>query len=383
MNQVAKQEVIDPETGDLEIIEQSGPLTTIAAEVNAQVATARQYPRRRAVDIARSIEGLACLDVPTSESCMYSLPRGGKTIEGPSIRFAEICQQVWGNNRVSGKVEGIDRVNMRVFAEGIYFDCETNSATRIVISRRIASTDKKTGQSRIFNDDMIQVAGSAAVSIARRNAILAGIPRAVWHGAYESVRLVVMGDIKTLANRRAAALTEFQRFGLTAAQVFAVLGVKDENDITLEHLVTLRGTLTGLRSGEVTVEDLFRQPQPHPPTTPNEQPKPATVAAALDKFGEQPGQETEAKPEAVAANLTTAAREDIAQRVADKLTEGSDQPGAIQETAAAARKAQLDAAVEKGKEAKGRGTRRSAVPGEYRADKELSDAWCRGWDGLV
>src|SRR5450631_3785003 len=65
------------------------------AEVDQQITTAHAYPR----SIARAVKGimtLATLDEQTAEECVYALPRGGKAIKGPSIRFAEIIGSQWG-----------------------------------------------------------------------------------------------------------------------------------------------------------------------------------------------------------------------------------------------------------------------------------------------
>src|SRR5215470_4225045 len=147
---------------------QVGLVSTLAkAEIDSQVATARQYPRAMK-SAAQNIMTLATVDEQTAGECMYALPRGNKPIRGPSIRFAEIVAQCWGNNRTSATTIEIDRVNKLVIAEGMFHDLETNHATKATVNRRIS--DK---HGRIFNDDMIVVTGNAACAIARRNAILA------------------------------------------------------------------------------------------------------------------------------------------------------------------------------------------------------------------
>lgn len=221
------------------------------AEIDVQISTAKNYPR----SITRSLENiksLATLTEETAEACMYSVPRAGKAIEGASIRFAEIVQQSWGNNRVAARVVFVDREDKFLEAEGVYHDLETNSATMARVRRRIV--DKR---GKLFNEDMILTTGNAACSIARRNAILGGVPRPVWNVGYDEARKVVMGDVKTLANRRAEAIKQFQRFGVTAEQIYAALRVKGENDIDLELLVSLRGMWTALKNGEETVESMF------------------------------------------------------------------------------------------------------------------------------
>ena len=62
---------------------------------------------------------------------------------------------------------------------------------------------------------MIGVTGNA-ISIALRNAILKGVPKACWTDmCEEAARQTVMGDFKTLGNRRAAAVELFLAFGVT------------------------------------------------------------------------------------------------------------------------------------------------------------------------
>lgn len=253
-------------SNDLVEVTESLPLAdaslagTIAqVEIDTLIQTARRFPR----SISRAVKAmtdLATLDEQAADECVYSLPRGGKTIEGPSIRFAELCAQSWGNCRVAARTTVIDRGDKFVEAEGFFLDAETNVATLARIRRRIVDS-----KGRLYNDDMILVTCNAAQSIARRNAILAGIPKQVWRRPYEASRQVIMGDIKTLGNRRAEAIKAFQRFGLGEAQVLALMGVKGVEDIDQERLVPLRGMYSSLHNQEVTVEDLLRGIEPDKP----------------------------------------------------------------------------------------------------------------------
>ena len=78
-------------------------VTLARAEIDQQIATARALPRsiERAI---KNIVTLSTLDEETAAECIYALPRGGKTIRGPSIRFAEIVASQWGNARVGSRV---------------------------------------------------------------------------------------------------------------------------------------------------------------------------------------------------------------------------------------------------------------------------------------
>ncbi|HET7596026.1 MAG TPA: hypothetical protein VFK15_03780 [Burkholderiales bacterium] len=193
---------------------------------------------------------MVTLSESVAEQCIYALPRDGKTIEGPSARFAEVVASAWGNCRAGARV--VDDSGEFVTAQGVFHDLERNVAITYEVQRRIVN---KRGQR--YSADMIGVTANAACSIALRNAILKGVPKAFWEDMYSEARRVIMGDVKTLANRRAAAVAAFQKFGVSAEQITAKLGVGGVEDITLEHLVTLKGLLTAIRDGDTTPEDAF------------------------------------------------------------------------------------------------------------------------------
>lgn len=250
---------------EAEIIEQSNTLPTelteavdaslavglSRAEIDTQIATARRYPRQIS-RVAQSILSLATLDEETAEESMYALPRGGKPIQGPSIRFAEIVKTSYGNCRAAARVVHVDRVEKVVIAEGVFHDLETNTATRAEVRRRIC--DK---YGKLYKDDMIIVTGNAACSIALRNAILGGVPKALWRKAYDAVQHTIAGDVKTLAETRDRAIKALANFGVTPEQIFTALGVAGIEDITIQHVPTLRGMFATLKNGEATVEEMF------------------------------------------------------------------------------------------------------------------------------
>ena len=219
------------------------------SEIEHQIATARRFLRS-----IKHFRDEALQMVTLSESvagqCIYALPRDGKTIEGPSARFAEVIASAWGNNRAGARV--IDDRGDFVVAQGVFHDLERNVAITYEVQRRV--TDK---HGRRFKPDMIGVTANAACSIALRNAILKGVPKAFWEDMYAEARKVIMGDVQTLANRRANALEGFRRFGVSPEQVCAKLDVAGVEDIGLEHLVTLRGLLTAIKDGDTTPEDAF------------------------------------------------------------------------------------------------------------------------------
>lgn len=244
----------EEEVRELATVESATTSLLANSEINQQIATAHKYPRsiRKFLDEARQ---LVTLTADVAGECIYALPRDGKTIEGPSARFAEILAHSWGNARAGARV--VDDHGDFVTAQGVFHDLEKNVAITYEVKRRIV--DK---HGRRFKPDMIGVTSNAACSIALRNAVLKGVPKAFWSPLYEDARKVVMGDAKTLVNRRADALAFLQKFGATEAMVLLLLGVPGVEDITLEHLVTLRGVATAIKDGDTTVEQAFAVQEP-------------------------------------------------------------------------------------------------------------------------
>jgi len=227
----------------------------VESEINQQVATAKRYPRslQRFADEAMQ---MVTLDKATAQECMYALPRDGKSIVGPSARFAEIIQSAWGNSRAGARV--VDVGGEFITAQGVFHDLERNTAVTIEVQRRI--TDKN---GRRYKEDMIGVTGNAAVSIALRNAILKGVPKAFWAPMFESVMGIVRGDAKTLADRRAQLLEyAMKKYAVSAERVCMALEVEGVQDIGLDHLVTLHGMMQAIKDGDSTADQLFPETTP-------------------------------------------------------------------------------------------------------------------------
>jgi hypothetical protein len=226
------------------------------AEVDAQVNTAHAYPRKHK-QVIDGILSLASLDDETATECVYALTRGKKAIRGPSIRFAEIVASSWGNCRDASRIIHVDRIEKYVEAEGIFHDLETGRVTTSRVRRRIFDS-----HGRLYNDDMIMVTGQAACSIALRNAIMRGVPKAIWRQAYQAVERVIAGDVKTLSERRDVAVKSFAAWGISPERVFTALEVQGIEDVGLDDLVTLTAFRSAIKSGEATVEALFPEPKP-------------------------------------------------------------------------------------------------------------------------
>lgn len=228
-------------------IEAISPLTR--AEIDVQIATAKRYPRsiRRFQQDAKT---MATLDEDTAAACIYSLPRGGKPIEGPSVRLAEICAAAWTNLRVGARI--VEESDKWITAQGFCHDLECNVASTMEVRRRITG---KGGQR--FSDDMVGVTGNAAAAIAYRNAIFKTIPKAHWWPIYLAAKKTAIGTAETLAGRRAKAFEYVAKLGAPLAHVLKVLGKGAVEDVGLEELAALKGLCHAIKEGKLTVDQAF------------------------------------------------------------------------------------------------------------------------------
>lgn len=233
------------------------------AEIDSQIATAKQYPRVLS-KVKRDMLEFASLDQETAEACFYSLPRGGKTIQGPSVRLAEIAVSCYGNLRAGVRI--IDAVSTgdspHVVLQAVCHDLEKNVAVQIEKRRRIVGKKSKGGQ---IDEDDINLAANAGSAIAFRDAVFKVIPGALIKPVYEHAKQVAIGDAKTLVERRERAVASFGKMGVPPAKVCAHLGKKTVEDISLEDLETLFGLHTAIKDGHTTIDEAFN---PLPDTKP-------------------------------------------------------------------------------------------------------------------
>jgi hypothetical protein len=219
------------------------------AEIDTQISTAKAFPRSIAVFMKKA-ESMATLTEDIAASCVYALPRAGKSIEGPSIRLAEIVVAAYGNIRAGARI--ISNDGKTITAQGTCHDLENNVAAQVEVKRRITG---KNGQT--FNEDMQVIVGNAACAIAYRNAVYKVIPAALINPMYEQAKLVARGTAATLVTRRNAALEYFKSLKVTDEQICKVLDIKKVEDIDLDKLAILTGMKSAIKNGESTVRDLF------------------------------------------------------------------------------------------------------------------------------
>jgi cell fate (sporulation/competence/biofilm development) regulator YmcA (YheA/YmcA/DUF963 family) len=292
---------------EAEIVDVSALAVLSRAEIDTQISTARAYPRSM-VTFRQEMQGMVTLSEEVATECIFALPRGKnedgskKFIEGASVRFAEIALYNFGNARSGSSMIGEDKES--VTCEGFFHDLEKNVAIKTQVRRKI--TDK---YGKRFNADMVTVTVNAACALAKRNAILQGIPKALWVGFYELARKTAIGDDKTLVAKRTAMMAYFQKMNVSAETITGFLGQKSVDDITLDDLAILKGIATAIKEGAVSIDKAFV-------TEGEDTTRMGKAAAAVDKINK-----------AKAANTTETAPDEMLQEVYQLIQKLADEQG--------------------------------------------------------
>jgi hypothetical protein len=139
---MANEEAVE---GEIVTTDLSSLAVMIKAEIDSNVATAKQYPRSITAFRKEMMEFVTLSEV-VAEACIFALPRGKeknantgkwevKCIEGPSVRFSEMLISAYGNCRSGARIIGEEKDF--IIAEGFFHDLEKNVAVKCEIKRRI------------------------------------------------------------------------------------------------------------------------------------------------------------------------------------------------------------------------------------------------------
>ena len=254
--------------------------STELVEIESQIATAKRYPRDIKV-FKDKLMAMANLDQETAEGCYYALPRGGKAIDGPSVRLAEIALACYGNCAADSEVLSED--DRFIHARGQCRDLENNVAVRVKVMRRITKADSyictkckkyhknlpldgactkckedvEVKKGERYNDDMIAVTANAACSIAFRNAVFKIIPGAFIKPVFDKVKKTAVGDAVSLVQRRSDVIGRLTKFGVDEDRVLKVINRKSIEEVTFDDVAKLIGLGTAIKDGDTTVEEAF------------------------------------------------------------------------------------------------------------------------------
>lgn len=227
------------------------------SEIQAKLVIAKRFPRDQTVSYHNIME--ACKRPSLAEVSIYSYPRGGTAVTGPSIRMAEMLAQNWGNMEFG--IREVERNNGESTMEAFAWDLETNVCKTVQFQVEHARTVKKQGGGHIKKtlDDPRDVYEMVANQGARRlrSCILNVIPGDITESALEACKKTLTGaNREPLQDRLRKMVSAFSEQGVTLDMITEHLG-HELDRVTESQFVTLRGIYSALKDGQAKREDFF------------------------------------------------------------------------------------------------------------------------------
>lgn len=195
-------------------------------EVQASIIIAKRFPRDETAAFAAIMK--ACERFSLADQAMYAFPRSDKTVQGPSIRLAEVLAMNWGN--MDHGWEELERSNGRSKCVSYCWDKQSNNRKQIKFEvehwMEVGKKGAKIKKTLTDPRDIYEMCANQA-SRRMRVCILANIPGDVVDAAVKACkRTLAKGDGATLEDRIRETVTRFQGVGVSQEMIEERLGHK-------------------------------------------------------------------------------------------------------------------------------------------------------------
>ena len=228
------------------------------AEAQGKLVIAKRFPRDEVQSYAKAME--ACQRPTMAAKAFYSFPRGGQTVEGPTIRFAEELARCWGN--IDYGIKELSQDNGKSEMQAYAWDLETNaqSVQNFTNPHKREKTDKRTktvvmetltGQRDIYENN----ANMATRRL--RSRILAILPAWFVEDAIAECKKTLAGQNDTpLIDRVKKMVVQFAKLGVTQEMIEKRLKRKVDT-MTSDDFVEYVGIYNAVKGGESKIADWF------------------------------------------------------------------------------------------------------------------------------
>lgn len=225
------------------------------AEAQGKLVIAKRFPRDEVAAYAKAME--ACQRPTMAEKAFYSFPRGGQTVEGPTIRFAEELARCWGN--IDYGIKELSQDDGKSEMQAYAWDLETNAQSvqnftnphqREVRNKMVTLTSQR---------DIYE--NNANMATRRlRSRILAILPAWFVEDAIAECKKTLAGqnDIP-LIDRVKKMVVAFAKFGVSQEQIERRLKRKLET-MTADDFVEYTGIFNAIKGGESKAAEWFDAP---------------------------------------------------------------------------------------------------------------------------
>lgn len=237
-------------------------VTREQTEIQSAIVAAKRFPRNEQAAFVKAVKSFT--RVTMAENATYQFPRGGKTIEGPSVGCARELARCWGNIRYGLRVVTQDEERLHIKAYALDLESNTYVEAEDEFSKLIQRKDKYTGETRWVQPDErdLRELMNRRGAIAIRNCILQVLPSDIVDDAIKVAKNTLHQDAqKALEKNRDDVVKQlviaFDKLGVSVAMLEQYLGHKLDL-ITPDEVAALRTVHQSLKEGVVKREEIFR-----------------------------------------------------------------------------------------------------------------------------
>ena len=228
------------------------------AEAQGKLVIAKRFPRDEVEAYAKAME--ACQRPSMAAKAFYSFPRGGQTVEGPTIRFAEELARCWGN--IDYGIKELSQDGGKSEMQAYAWDLETNaqSVQNFTSPHQREKTDKRTKSVTMeaLKSQRDIYENNANMATRRlRSRILAILPSWFVEDCIEECKKTLAGENGTpLIDRVKRMVVQFAKLGVSKEQIERRLE-RNIDTMTNDDFIEYIGIFNAIKQGESKVADWF------------------------------------------------------------------------------------------------------------------------------
>lgn len=222
------------------------------AEAQGKLLIAKKFPRDEIAAYSKAIE--ACRRKTMAKKAFYAYPRGGQTVEGPTIRFAEELARCWGN--IDYGIKELSQDGGKSELQAYAWDLETNAQSVQNFTNPHQREVKGKMQSLTSQRDIYEANANMATRRMRAR-ILAILPAWFVEDCIAECKRTLAGDNEEpLIDRVKKMVIQFQKFGVSQEMIERRLKRKVET-MTADDFTEYIGIFNAIKEGESKVAEWF------------------------------------------------------------------------------------------------------------------------------
>lgn len=222
------------------------------AEAQGKLVIAKRFPRDEVAAYAKAMQ--ACQRPTMAAKAFYSFPRGGQTVEGPTIRFAEELARCWGN--IDYGIKELSQDDGKSEMQAYAWDLETNAQS---VQNFTNPHQREQGKKMVTLTSQRDIYENNANMATRRlrSRILAILPSWFVEDAVAECKKTLAGkNDMPLIDRVKNMVVQFAKLGVSQSQIERRLKKKIDN-MNADDFTQFIGIFNAIKQGESKIADWF------------------------------------------------------------------------------------------------------------------------------